>query len=89
MNWHKRFTAFLIPLLLLSTFVAVFHHHDSAAADHDCPICLVSHHQHATGHTTSAFDGVPFFLETRYVAFTPLIVEKLFSSFQNTRAPPA
>jgi hypothetical protein len=89
MNWHKRFTALLILVLLLSTFVAVFHHHDNSAADHDCPICLVSHHQHATGQTTIAFDGVPFFLETIYITSAPLIIEKIFTSFQSNRAPPA
>ena len=89
MNWHKRFTAFLILLLLLSTFVAVFHHHDNTAADHDCPICLVSHHQHATGQTTIAFDSVPFFFETVYVPSALIIVEKIFASFQSDRAPPA
>ncbi len=89
MIWHRRFSAFLILLLLLSTFVAVSHHHDNVVADHDCPICLVNHHQHATSQTTIAIDGAPFFLETIYVAAAPLIIEKVFTSFQTNRAPPA
>ena len=89
MNWHKRFTSLLILVLLLSTFVVVFHHHDNTTNEHDCPICLVSHHQHATGQTTVAFDGVPYFLETLYVNSAPLIVEKTLNSFQSNRAPPA
>jgi hypothetical protein len=89
MIWHKRFTAFVILFLLLSTFVAAVHHHDNTANDHDCPICLVSQHQHATSQTAIAFDGVPFFLETLYVTSAPVIIEKIFTSFQSDRAPPA
>jgi hypothetical protein len=89
MNWHKRFTAFLILLLLLSTFVAAFHHHENTSDDHDCPICLVIHHQQSTDPTTVAFDGAPFFLETPYVTTQPAIVEKIFTSFKSNRAPPA
>jgi hypothetical protein len=89
MNWRKRFTAFLILALLLSTFVAVPHHHDNTADDHDCPICLVSHHQHATGQTIVAFDGVPFSLKTIYVTSAPVVAEKIFTSSQSDRAPPA
>ena len=89
MNWHKRSTVFLILLLLLSTFVAVSHHHENTADDHDCPICLVIHHQPATDQTTVAFDGTPFFLETKDVTSAPAIVEKIVTSFQSNRAPPA
>jgi hypothetical protein len=89
MNWHKRFTAFLILLLLLSSFVAVFHHHENTADDQGCPICLVIHHQQSTDPTTVAFDGVPSFLETPYVTSQPAIVEKIFTSFKSNRAPPA
>ncbi len=88
MNWHKRFTAFLILFLLLSTFVAVLHHHDNTIDDHDCPICLISHQQNATGHTTNAFDSVPFFVETRCVTSIPVIAVRIFTSFQSNRAPP-
>lgn len=89
MTIYKRFTAFLILVLLLSTFVAVSHHHDNSVDDHDCPICLVSNHQHATGQTIVAFDGVPFYFEKVYANSSPIIVEKIFTSFQSDRAPPA
>jgi hypothetical protein len=89
MTFHKRFTVFLILVLLLSTFLAVFHHHENTSDDHDCPICLVSHHQPATGQTITAVDGVPFFFETAYVTSAPITVEKIFTSFQSDRAPPA
>ena len=88
MNWHKRFTTFLILFLLLSTFVAVLHHHDNTIDDHDCPICLISHHQNATGHTTDAFDGVPFIVESIYINSAPVIADRIFTSFQSNRAPP-
>jgi hypothetical protein len=89
MNWNRRFSAFLILVLLLSAFVAVYHHHDNMADDHDCPICFVSYHQHATGQTIIALDSVPFFFETAYVTSAPIIFEKIFTSFQSDRAPPA
>lgn len=89
MNWHRRFTAILILLLLVSAFVAVFHHHADTADDRDCPICLVSHHQYASGQTIAAWDGVPFSLETRCVIFDPVITEKIFTSSRSGRAPPA
>jgi hypothetical protein len=69
--------------------VVVFHHHDNAADDHDCPICLVSNHQHATGQATIAFDGVPFFLKTPYSTSSSAAAEKTFTSSQSDRAPPA
>jgi hypothetical protein len=89
MGWRKHFTAIFILLILVSTFVAVAHHHDNTVDDHDCPICLVSHHQYATGQTVVAFDGVPFFSETAYVISASIVVENIFTSFQSDRAPPA
>ena len=89
MRRSKRLTAFLILVLLLSTFAAVLHHHDTAADDHDCSICLVRHHQHAAGQKTVAFDGVPHFTVAIYAAPAPVIAEKTFTSSQSNRAPPA
>jgi hypothetical protein len=89
MRRSKRLTAFLILVLLLSTFAAVLHHHDTAADDHDCSICLVRHHQHAAGQKTVAFDGVPYFTETIYSAPASVITKKIFVSSLKNRAPPA
>jgi hypothetical protein len=88
MNCRKLFTAFLILFLLSSTFVAVLHHHANTIDDHDCPICLISHHEKATVHTINAFDGVPFFVETIYITSAPAIADRIFTSFQSNRAPP-
>lgn len=88
MNYRKLFTAFLMLFLLSSTFVAVLHHHANTIDEHDCPICLVSHHEKATGHTINAFDGVPFFVEIIYITSAPVIADRIFTSFQSNRAPP-
>ncbi len=88
MVWYKRFSVFLILLLLASTFVAVGHHHDNTADDHDCPICLVSHHQQATSQTAAAFDGIPFIAETACASPATDPVEQIVVSLLQNRAPP-
>jgi hypothetical protein len=88
-NLHRRFTVLLAALLLVSAFVAATHHHENRADDHDCPICLVSHHQHATGQSSVAFDGIPCFSETIYSAPATVVTERIFISFLKSRAPPA
>jgi hypothetical protein len=90
MVWRKRIPAFIILFLLVSTFAVAMHHHEDTADDHhDCPTCLVSHHQQATSQSTVAFDGVPFITESIYTAFAPVLAEKIFISCLNNRAPPA
>jgi hypothetical protein len=89
MNKRNQFTIFLILLLVLSTFVAVFHHHENTADDHDCPICVASHHLPASSQPTVASVSIPYFTETIYVSPVTAITEKLFISFLNNRAPPA
>lgn len=85
----KRLTAFLILLLLLSTFVAVSHHHDNTADNHDCLICLVSHHQQATSQSMVAFDATPFITETTFSFPSTDLVEQIVISLLKSRAPPA
>jgi len=89
MSRIKYFTAFLILLLLAATFVAVVHHHENTSDDHDCPICLVSNHQQAACQSSVAFDGVPAVIEAVFVAPTPAVIDEVFISFLNNRAPPA
>jgi hypothetical protein len=88
MGWNRRFSFLLILLLLVSTFVSVVHHHDNIADNHDCPICLVSHHQQATSQSTSAFDGTPFITETTYASPVENLVEQVIVSLFKNRAPP-
>lgn len=89
MRRPTRFTAFLILVLLVSTFVAVHHHHDNAADVHDCHVCLVTRHQNAIIHPSVVFDGAPFFTASIYVAPDSVITEKIIVSCRNSRAPPA
>jgi len=89
MSRSTRFTAFLILVLLFSSFATVLHHHDNAADDHDCPICLVNRHQYATIQPSVVFDGASFFTATIYVAPVLIITEKILVSCRNNRAPPA
>ena len=89
MNVYHRFAALLALLLLLSTLVAVSHHHENTDDDHDCPICVASNHQSATGPSVVAFDGIPCLTETTIVVSAPALIENLFFSSRNTRGPPA
>lgn len=89
MNKRSQFTIFLILLLIFSTFVALPHHHVNTADDHDCPLCIASHHLPATSHSAVDSDSVPCFTETTFVAPAPVITEKILISFLNNRAPPA
>jgi len=88
MRWNKRIAVFLILLFLVSTFVAVSHHHENTADDHDCPICIAVNHVPATSQSMVAFDSAPCFTEIIVVAPTPVFAENLFFYSLNTRAPP-
>lgn len=89
MGRHKRLTAFLIVLLLVSAFVAVPHHHDDTGRLRDCPLCLVNHHQHAASHAPIACGCIPFIAKTIPAVPAPIIAEQYFISLLNGRAPPA
>jgi hypothetical protein len=89
MSWRKRFTVFLILFVLVSTVVAVVHRHDNTADDHDCPICLVSHHQQATSQSAGAFDASPFITETTVASPVSDLIEQIVVSLFKNRAPPA
>ncbi len=89
MSRVKSFIVFLVLLLLASTFVAVSHNHENTVNDHDCPICVVSHHQQATSESTVAFDGVPFIVEAICLVPAPASAKQQFTSSLNNRAPPA
>lgn len=88
MRRSKRFAAFLILVLLLSTFVAAPHFHEDMDDHDDCPICVASNHQSATGPAIIAFDSVPYCTETTVVAPSPFFTDNLFSYSLRNRAPP-
>ncbi len=88
MLWNKRIIVLLILLFLVSTFVAVSHHHENTADDHDCPICIAINHVPATGQWMVVFNSVPHFTETTFVAPSPVFTDNLFSHSLRNRAPP-
>jgi hypothetical protein len=89
MPWNKRITVLFILLFLVSTFVAVSHHHESTGDDHDCPICIAINHVPATSQSMVAFDSVPCFTEVKIVVTSSSVfVDNLFFYSLNTRAPP-
>ncbi len=89
MHWKKRIIVFLILLFLVSTFVAVSHHHENTADDHDCPICIAINHASATSQWMVAFDNVHYALiETTVAASSPVFTDNLFSYSLRNRAPP-
>jgi hypothetical protein len=69
--------------------VAVPHFHEDVDDHHDCPICVASHHQSATGPSVVAFDGVPCFNETTVVTPSPVFTDNLSSYSLSNRGPPA
>jgi hypothetical protein len=89
MNVYHRFTALFALLLLLSTLVAVSHHHENTTDDHDCPICIASNHQAATGPSTAVFEITPCLTETSVVISAPVLTDDLFFFSLSTRGPPA
>jgi len=88
MRWNKRFSVLLVLLFLVSTFVAVSHHHENTADDHDCPICIAINHVPATSQSMVTFDSVPCFTEIIVVASSSVFAENLFLYSLNNRAPP-
>ena len=89
MGRYKYFAVILILLFLFSTLVAVSHHHECTDDDHNCPICIAINHQSAAGPVTVCFDGIPFLVETTYVAITPVFDDSLVSFSRSIRGPPA
>lgn len=89
MNKRNHFTAFLILLLLVSTFVAAPHYHADIADHHDCSVCVVSNHQPGTSQSALVFDGIPCFTETTVVVPSPVFPSNILISFLSNRAPPA
>jgi hypothetical protein len=86
---NKLFIVSLILFVLISTLVAVSHHHENTDDDHDCPICIVINHQSAAGPSADFIDGIPFLAETTVVASAPALPDTSFFFSHSTRGPPA
>ena len=85
----KRLSLFCVCLIMFSTLVVAFHHHDDGCDHDDCPVCKASlHHQPADLAVliqviVSDFAEIEFFIPT-----TPSITKTYFTPF-SSRAPPA
>ena len=89
MPQFKRLTVVLILFFLAFSYVALQHHHDSAAIDQECSICDTISHLQATGQSPVAFDGVPFTVETVNVIPASALTGQIVIAILNNRAPPA
>ena len=89
MLWNKRIITLLVLIFLFSTFVAVPHFHEDMQDHDDCPICVASNHQTATGSLVTTFDGIPYYSETTVVLPTLVSTYNCFSQSLNSRGPPA
>lgn len=85
----KRLSTFFIALLLLSTLVTAFHHHDDGADHPDCPICITHHQQSTAELPSSACIVHRDFAETAFVTQSRVFHAKTVFTPANNRAPPA
>ena len=88
MLWNKRITTLLVLLPLFSTFVAVSHFHEDMKDHDNCPICVASSHQSATGPSVSPFDGIPCYSVSTVVIPTLAFAHNFLTNSLNSRAPP-
>jgi hypothetical protein len=89
MSKRSRFTALLVLLLLFSSFVAVPHFHEDLDDHDDCPICVATYHQSASGPAIIACDGIPCFTETTVITSPEAFTDNLYFFSLSTRGPPS
>jgi hypothetical protein len=85
----KRVALLCIAILLLSVVAIALHDHADGESHDNCPICVASNHQSATGPSASAFDGIPCFTETTVVTPTQAFTDNPYFFSYSTRGPPA
>jgi hypothetical protein len=85
----KRFATFFICLLLLSTLVSAFHHHDDGADHPDCSICVANHQQSDSGHASPSTEIQIQLEETVYARPVIAVIAQARFASANNRAPPA
>lgn len=85
----KRLSLFCVCLIMFSTLVVAFHHHDDGCDHDDCPVCMASLYHAPAEVPTPAPIVQPFF--DRTVFFTPTtigVIAETFFSPVGSRAPP-
>jgi hypothetical protein len=85
----KRLALACIAMLLLSVVAVALHYHADGDSHDNCPVCVASNHQSATGTSASAFDGIPCFTETTVVTPSPNFTDNPYFFSHSTRGPPA
>jgi len=86
---YRRLSAIFVCLLLLSTLVGAFHHHDDGADHPDCTVCVAHHQQSDSGHNSPACEIHRPLTETAYSRPVLAVVAQTFFTPANNRAPPA
>ena len=84
----KRLSLFSVFLLLLSTLVTAFHHHDDGADHDDCPVCSASLHHSPADFATSVPVIHREFAKIEFFTPTPPAIVTAVSTPSNSRAPP-
>jgi hypothetical protein len=86
---RKHLALICLCLLLVSTLVTAFHHHDDGDDHPECSICLAIHHQSDSDYAFPAFEVQRQLVDTVYTQPALAVVTKLFFTPANNRAPPA
>jgi hypothetical protein len=86
---RKQLSLLIICLILFSSVATAFHHHDDAADHGDCPICVVSHHQQATGSSPVAISISRSYTIVTWSLPAVTILTAAAYTPANNRAPPA
>jgi hypothetical protein len=84
----RRLSFYFVCLLLLSTLVTAFHHHDDGADHADCPVCVAHHQQSDTGRTLPVISTEQNMTETAYLRPSHAVITQTVFSPANNRAPP-
>jgi hypothetical protein len=84
---QRRLAPFLVAVLFISALGTAFHRHADEATHNDCPICVTQHQPSAI--VCSSSHILPVSAETFRLFEISLILPKVISVFEATRAPPS
>jgi hypothetical protein len=83
----KYFAILCLSLILVSSMMIAFHHHEDGKEHDDCQICM------AVNHSSLAISEIPQIQQYTHVVFIrssiPVTLINTISSPKNIRAPPA